>query len=164
MARVTRFLHMAPPETKQLYRRLMAAVDEEALHDLVARSGPAVLELPFPYVVVAARNRRRDRERSERRSVPTEPAALPEREAAPGWDPLEIALASDSLRRTLDALATMDDRDVLVVWLHAQDHSDVEIAEAWDALGLLPPSPSTESIRKRRERARAALRQLVGPA
>lgn len=155
---------MPRPETvEQLYRRLVTAVGEEALHDLVGRSGPSVLDLPFPYVVVAARNRLRDRQRLGHRTVTTDPSELPEVPAAPSWDPLEIALTSDTLRRTLEALAEMDDRDVLVVWLHAQDRSDAEIAVTWDALGLQPPSPSEVAIRKRRERARAALRHRMEP-
>lgn len=147
-------------DREALYRALIEASDPDALHDLIAARGPEILDLPFPYLVVAARNRLRDRRRRQAREIPMEsvgpqtvsPARSP-------WDPLELAMARDALRRTLNALAAMDDRDVLVVWLAAQGLSDHEIASAWDSLGLMPRNPTLPAIRKRRERARTLLRR-----
>ena len=141
------------------YRALIAASDLESLHDLIARKGPEVLDLPFPYLVVAARNRLRD---SLRRKVHEVPLGSEEGSVTPApsvWDPLEVALAKDELRRTLETLARMDDRDVLVVWLAARGVADEKIVAEWDSLGFEPRHPTLSAIRKRRERARAELRR-----
>ncbi len=143
-----------------LYRALTKVSDLDALHDLIVAKGAEVLDLPFPYLVVAARNRLRDRLRREARETPVPPVDTDWTSPTPSlWDPMELVMASDELRRTLEVLASMDDRDVLVVWLAAQGHSDAEIVSAWDGLGLQPRNPTPSAIRKRRERARSELRR-----
>jgi hypothetical protein len=145
-----------------LYVALSQAVDLDGLHDLIATKGMEILELPFPYLVVAARNRVRDRLRRQAREDPSASANTPDAAASPIlWDPLELVMANDELRRTLEALAAMDDRDVLVVWLSAQGSSDEEIVAEWDSLGFAPSHPTLAAVRKRRERARAELRRRV---
>ena len=152
-------------EREAMYRALARVTDLEALHELVVAKGVEVLDLPFPYLVVAARNRRRDHLRREARTVRNEHdlSAVDETVPAPRslWDPLEQVMANDELRRTLEALASMDDPDVLVVWSAAQGLSDEEIASEWDSLGFSPAHPTPTTIRKRRERARRELRRKV---
>lgn len=143
-----------------MYVALTKVSDLDALHDLVAAKGVEVLDFPFPYVVVAARNRLRDRIRRAK----WEEADLPAEELIPPgprsvWDPLELVVANDELRRTLHALASMDDRDILVIWSAAKGLSDATIASEWDSLGMRPRNPTPSAIRKRRERARAELRR-----
>lgn len=144
---------------EKLYRALTSASDMDALHDLVATKGIEVLDHPFPYLVVAARNRLRDRMRRADREMPMASLEFPEDHPAPSlWDPLDVAVGNDQLRKTLEVLASMDDRDVLVVWLAAKGSADEEIVRRWDELGFIPHHPSLAAIRKRRERARAELR------
>lgn len=150
-------------EREAMYRALTGVADLDALHELVAAKGVEVLDLPFPYLVVAVRNRRRDQLRRDARKAQNEQelASIDGTLPAPRslWDPLEQVMANDALRRTLEALAAMDDRDVLVVWSATQGLSDEEIASEWDSLGLSPPNPTPTAIRKRRERARQELRR-----
>jgi hypothetical protein len=150
-------------EREAMYRALTGVTDLDALHELVAAKGVEVLDFPFPYLVVAVRNRRRDQLRRDARTTHHEQdlsdvdISLPAPRSL--WDPLEQVMASDELRRTLEALASMDDRDVLVVWSSAQGLSDEEIASEWDSLGLSPSHPTPTAIRKRRGRAREELRR-----
>lgn len=154
---------MTPPDRAGVYRALAAVTDLDALHELVAARGVEVLDSPFPYLVVAARNRVRDTLRRQGRAPVVEPRDSDTPAfSSPVWDPLETAVAHDELRRALDVLASMDDRDVLVVWLSAQNRSDEEIAGIWDELGFQPGGPSLSAIRKRRERARQELRRRLG--
>jgi hypothetical protein len=154
------YVHLRQGEREAMYLALAQVGDLDALHDVVASKGVEVLDLPFPYLVVAVRNRLRDR---IRRGVREQAEVLTENSSPPAprslWDPTELVMAHDDLRRTLEALAAMDDRDVLVIWLAAKGVSDADIASEWDSIGMKPAHPTTSAIRKRRERARAELRR-----
>jgi hypothetical protein len=145
------------------YKRLREIADPDAVHDLVASYGPGILDRGLPYLVVAARNRLHSRMRGghNRFEIPT--GNLPDTEAISAWDPLARIAASEQLATLVSTLADMDDRDVLVVWRHAEGVPDDEIRAEWDARGFQPRSPSMASIRKRRERARTTLRALLAP-
>jgi hypothetical protein len=149
----------AGSDREATYRALTRAADLDAVHDLIVAKGAEVLDLPFPYLVVAARNRARDRYRRRTREDLTGQPELGSTGSA--WDPLELVVANDELRRTLERLAAMDDRDVLVVWSSANGLSDAEIVSAWNDLGFQPPDPTPDAIRKRRERARRELSSRV---
>jgi hypothetical protein len=144
------------------YQRLREIADPDDVHDLLARYGPGILDRGLPYLVAAARNRLRSRLRRGygRFEVPTRDLSA-DQPTPRAWDPLVRLVASEQLTKLVSVLASMDDRDVLVVWRHAEGVPDEEIRAEWDARGFLPQSPSVESIRKRRERARATLRRLT---
>jgi hypothetical protein len=95
---------------RALYEALAAVADEDALHGLIAARGLEVLDFPIPYLVVAARNRQRDLARRRARETVVDPADV---EALGGsmsvWDPLRLVVGNEDLRRTLLALAEMDD-------------------------------------------------------
>jgi len=134
--------------------------DIDGLHDLIAAKGVEILELPFPYLVVAARNRARDQVKRHLRETSVSFDDVPDLPASPSlWDPVELVATSDELGRTLKALADMDDRDVLVIWLAAQGKTSEEIVATWDELGFTPRHPEVAAIRQRRKRARAALKR-----
>jgi hypothetical protein len=149
-------------ERLRTYQQLREIADHDDVHDLLARYGPSILDRGLPYLVVAARNRLRSRLRRgySRYEVPTQDP-LPDEPTSRVWDPLTRLVASEQLRKLLSELATMDDRDVLVVWRHAEGVADEEILAEWNARGFLPRMPSVGSIRKRRERARETLRKLL---
>jgi DNA-directed RNA polymerase specialized sigma24 family protein len=146
----------------EIYRALSGIKDLDALHDLIASRGLQVLRSPFPYLVVAARRRGIDRwRRTSREDLLAEPDSVGPSQSSLFADPMELVVANDELARTLRALASMDDRDVLVVWLAALEHSDSEIASIWDELEFAPRHPTLSAIRKRRQRARQDLRKLI---
>jgi hypothetical protein len=144
------------------YQRLREIADPDDIHDLLAHYGPGILDRGLPYLVVAARNRLRSRLRRgySRYEIPTDDPPLGE-PTSRAWDPLTRLVASEQLTRLLAALASMDDRDVLVVWRNVEGVADEEIRAEWDARGYQPHTPSVESIRKRRERARETLRNMI---
>jgi hypothetical protein len=144
------------------YQRLREIADPDDIHDLLARYGPGILDRGLPYLVVAARNRLRSRLRRgySRYEVPTEDPP-PDEPTSRAWDPLTRLVASEQLTKLLSALASMDDRDILVVWRNVEGVADEEIRAEWDARGFQPRTPSAESIRKRRERARETLRNII---
>ena len=47
-----------------MYERLSEIADQDAVHDLLVKYGPEILDRSLPYLVVAARNRVRSRLRS----------------------------------------------------------------------------------------------------
>jgi DNA-directed RNA polymerase specialized sigma24 family protein len=148
----------------EAYERASRVLGTERVHDLVARRGPELLNKPIPYLVRSARNLSISEWRKHRPpSVPLDESLdnEPITHGAP-WDPVARVVASDELARVIDALASMDDRDVLVVWRNVQGASDETIQREWDELGLEPREPSLAAIRKRRERARDELRRRVG--
>ena len=149
-------------ERLSTYQRLREIADPDDVHDLLVRYGPGILDRGLPYLVAAARNRLRSRLRRgySRFEVPTQDP-LPDQPTSRVWDPLTRLVASEQLTKLLSALASMDNRDVLVVWRHAEGVADEEIRAEWDARGFQPRTPSAESIRKRRERARETLRNLL---
>jgi hypothetical protein len=132
----------------------------DALHSVIAEHGAEILDKGLPYVLIAARNwRRTDYRRSS--AHPTVPVAqVPEPVSL--WDPFQELAQSESLHRLTSALAKLSDDEVLVVWRHAQGYADNEIQKEWDALGFEPRTPTLEYIRKRRQRARARLKELLG--
>ncbi len=145
------------------YRELLRASDADAVHDLLVRHGPEILDRDLPYLVVAARHQLINSERrgASRFEIPL--AEVPEQPTQEGsiWDPLASAIAMESTRELVRALAELDDRDVLVLWGRAANRSDEELAREWDRLGFTPSSPSTAAIRKRRERANVKVRQRL---
>jgi hypothetical protein len=146
---------------RRRYEKVRQVVDQDALHDLVARHGPAILDREFPYLVVAARNQLRSRLRRLRRELST---AHDDDQIADEADPLAVTLSHATFRTLLEALARLDDRDVLVLWRQAEGVQDQEVAAEWDARGFLPANPTGDALRKRRERARHRLRQILGSA
>jgi hypothetical protein len=145
------------------YAELLRVSDADALHELLLRHGPAILDRELPYLVVAAGNQRRSMARRGAASheIPTTDIGADEG-AHSLWDPLASAIAREGFGELLTALGDLDPRDLLVLWSHAAGASDTEIAAQWDELQFNPPSPSIESIRKRRERARVQLRKRLG--
>jgi hypothetical protein len=136
----------------------------EAIHDLIVRRGPAVLRRGIPYLLLAARWRRAETMRTEKRrrdllhryeeeAVATLPHSV--------WDPYDIVSANEALRRVADALSELSDQDALVVWRNAQGVADHDIAAEWQSLGFQPEAPTVDFIRKRRERAREWLRRRL---
>ena len=149
---------------RQRYQALLEVSDPDALHDLLVRHGPGILDRDLPYLVVAARNQLRSKSRrgAPRHELPTE--QIPEGQAEPSiWDPLARVISDERMEALLNALGELDPRDLLVVWSHAAGRSDAEIAAQWDQLGFDPHNPSEESIRKRRQRARGRLRERLAP-
>jgi hypothetical protein len=146
------------------YAEAVLGSSSEAIHDLIVRSGPAILDRGISYLIVAARRRRAETWRTEKRRRDLlqqhgeeVAAALPQSV----WDPDVILSANRALRCVVDALSELEDEDVLVVWRHAQGVRDDEIVKEWDERGFQPPAPTTDLIRKRRERARQALRDRL---
>jgi hypothetical protein len=146
-----------------VYEHLRSRADLDAVHELVAKYGTAVLERGVPYVLVAARNRLRS---DARRASATREVAVGNVESAvdppnPLLDPFERVSRRPALRAVLAAMSQMDPADALIVWRTSEGVPDVEIVEEWNELGYEPTHPSAEYIRKRRERARQALRKRV---
>jgi len=143
------------------YQRLREVADPDAVHDLVGRHGIEILDRTFPYLVVAARNRRIAAYR--RNSKDYLVRDIPDRATGvDSQDPLAAILEDATLSKVLEAMALLDDRDVLVLWRSAEGVSDEEIRVEWNLRGFNPPWPTTEALRKRRERARQRLLQIVG--
>jgi hypothetical protein len=141
------------------YKKLRRMVDNDAVQDLLERHGPKILDRSFPYLVVAARNRLRDRSRRGASRFETSTALLPDvGEKSQTWDPLTKVIGQENLQRLVAALSDMDDRDVLVVWRNVEGVPYSEIRSEWDARGFQPPSPSVQTLRKRNERALSKLR------
>ncbi len=151
----------APPDSwRSVYDEAVRRADLDTVHDLIARYGPEVLERGLPYVLVAARNRARDLHRQ---------AARRQDRTLDGLDPPESLDAEDDARTALrltglsskliQALGELSEPDAVLLWEGARGSSDSAIAlefveRGWD---LTPASRAT--IRKRRERATARLRQ-----
>jgi len=145
------------------YAELLRVSDADALHELLLRHGPAILDRELPYLVVAAGNQRRSMARRGAASheIPS-PDIRGDDQPRSIWDPLASAIAREGFAELLAALGDLDPRDLLVLWSHAAGASDKEIAAQWHDLQFDPPSPSIESIRKRRERARVRLGKRLG--
>jgi hypothetical protein len=149
-------------ERAHRYRQLEGFRDRDALHEALARD-PRLWDKDAPIVVAAARYQELDeRRRTARRSRLTAKASA-DPPPLHAWDPLALVLAREEFTELRSALAELDRQDLLVLWLHAAGHSDRDIATTWDALELKPSSPSLASIRKRRERVRAHLRERLRP-
>ncbi len=144
-----------------MYEKVRHLVDADALHDLIARVGPAILDREFPYIVVAARNELRGRLRRSAREVPLEEGDdyVEDHEA----NPEEAVIRRLSYRALLDALAELDDSEVLLLWRQAEGVSDEEVIAEWEARGFAKPGLTRATLRKRRERARRRLRAVASP-
>ena len=142
------------------YTQLVSeGVDEGALHDLLVRHGAAILDRSVPYLVVAARNTTRSRLRRERRRTELE-SRTGDMPAAPRtFDPYQVAHLDDEVKSVLEALGEMDPAMSYPLWWHAAGFSDEEIQDLWEAHQLTRERPSLAAIRKRRQRAREALRR-----
>lgn len=152
-------------EQRLRYAQLLEVSDPDALHDLLVRHGPEILDRDLPYLVVAARNQRRSslRRGAPRHEMPSPDVREIEQERSL-WDPLATVLADERLNELVTALGELDRRDLFVVWGHAAGRNDAEIAAEWDQLQFDPPRPSLGAIRKRRQRARTQLRKRLGEA
>jgi hypothetical protein len=139
------------------YRRLRSTVDEDALHDLIARLGPEILDRDFPYLIVAARHRQLDTWRSQARRVHREERSQRATIAGSALDPLEAAIADESLAELLIALSTLDERDSWLLWWAAQGHGAADLKHLWELAGFRPAGPSGAMLRQRLHRARQAL-------
>lgn len=143
---------------RRVYERLRRVADEDSVHDLVARYGPEILDRDLPFLIVAARNQLRSR----MRRAHSEQLALQVPDAAdPRGDAFDVATGQIGVDALLSALARLDPRDTLLLWRVAEGVPDQEVADEWDARGLLPSNPSPAALRKRRERARARLRETL---
>lgn len=140
----------------EAYRELRRITDEDALHDVIERLGPEVLDRDLPYLLVVVRNRTRDRMRSQTRRDRREQVVSA---AHPGsvLDPLEAVLADEGLSEVLLQLSTLDERDGWLVWWASQGHSTRELQSLWGAAGFEPENPTEAMIRKRLSRARERL-------
>jgi hypothetical protein len=146
-------------DNTQVYRQLSRIADKDALHSLIAKHGPEILEKGLPYVLIAVRNWQRSafRARTAHREVAADEAPEP----SSIWDPVEELYHKKSLQQLAVALGELDDEDALVLWRHAEGYSDAEIRKEWDKLGLSPQNPAEEYLRKRRQRARERLRNIL---
>jgi hypothetical protein len=142
------------------YRLLASITDKDALHNVIATYGAQVLDKGLPYVLIAARNWQRSAHR--RLAVHPEVPLTDISEPVSLWDPFEQLQQKESLRALANALSQLDDPEILVVWRHAEGHTDAEIQQEWDALGFEPRNPTEEYLRKRRQRARERLKVLLG--
>jgi len=143
---------------ESVYERLVAStgVDRDSVHDLVSKHGPEILERDFPYLLVVARGLRKSRVRRSARRFSLLEQYL-EREPS-RFDPMDLAVVDDELRRTLENLVSLSELDALIVWLFATGYSDAEIQlKLPERFGEL----SLDQIRKRRSRAREELRRLA---
>ena len=144
----------------ELYRELSRITDLDALHSVIAAQGAEILDKGLPYVLIAARNWRRS---AHRRSLAHQEIAVTDApEPASVWDPFQELAQNESLARLTSALSELADEDVLVVWRHAEGYADSEIQHEWDELGFEPRTPTMEYLRKRRQRAREQLKDLLG--
>lgn len=149
-------------DRQRLYRVLLdEGLNADDLDALLEREGAALLDRHIPYLVVAARNRRRDVDRRERRRSVLEGVAHQDRGlATPSvLDPAEVVEARAELSAVVEQLGRLDPRYSWPLWWHAAGFTDDEIIELWDEAELTPPHPTRETIRKRRERARSMLRR-----
>lgn len=140
----------------QTYRAVANAVGTEALHELIARRGPEVLAMGVPFLIRACRWRAVDHARRTRRELPIDEVTDPLLLVA--FDSVyESALAGERHRALAEALADMQDRDVLNLWGRAHGATDEEIAAA-----LSGGEPvSIDTVRQRRLRAIKHLRMLL---
>jgi hypothetical protein len=150
-----------------LYEKLRRITDPDALHQLIAAHGAEILEKGLPYILIAARNWRRNLHRQAVAHPEVPVGDLPADPASSSrsvWDPYERLAQKEGLRALAHALAQLDEADFLVVWRHAEGEPDTLIQQEWDAVGFEPRRPSVEYLRKRRQRAREQLRALLGRA
>jgi len=148
---------------EKLYRELRSRrVDTSGLADLVIRYGSEILEREVPYIVVALRHIDIDARRRELRQLRVADR-LESSSAAPftDADPADVVLSRTSFDEAITALRQLDEADAWALWWHAAGFSDQEIAERWRQAGFQPTRPSSELLRKRRQRAREQLREIV---
>lgn len=147
----------------RLLLQRMSESDADSLSELLVRSGLHILDRDIPYILVALRNRTRDRVRRERRGE-----ELAEALAQPGpidaVDPAAIVAGRDELQGVLAAMELLEERDRCLLWWHAAGLTDEEIRHRWVAAGFQPSAPSTAMLRQRRARARDHLRRQAGEA
>jgi hypothetical protein len=148
-------------ERTRRYKRLDGFRDRDALQAALARD-QTLWDKDAPIVVFAAKLQAAEERRLEARRAriiaewPSEP------EPVNRFDPLALVLAREEFAQLRAELGELDPRDLLVLWLNAAGYSEEDIARAWDAQGLQPPSPSLASLRQRRARVRRRLRRRLG--
>jgi len=140
------------PELEEVHERLISKASSKA-SDLLSP-----LRNTFSYVIERARLDAKSRVRAQARQAAL---ALERSETLPALDPLAMLRQRDLAARLAQALATLSDIDAQIVWLHAEGYSDQEIHQRLAEKFPQRSSPSLESIRKRRERARKRLRETL---
>ncbi len=141
-------------DIESTYRTAAASGDIDALHDVIASKGIDILARGVPYLIVAARNRRRDALRHqgvEDRYVRRQKAAHVD------VDPVDRIFAAAQLNLLLASLGNWPDHDALLLWWSAADVPDSEIIDRLRPFGIEIDSRST--LRKRRERLRRKLKR-----
>lgn len=141
-------------------RRRLSESEGEALAELVASHGLEILDRDVPYILVALRNRLRDRARRDARGHELEAVAASAGPLAE-IDPAVIVTARDELTQVLRAMADLEERDRWALWWHAAGYPDQEILAMWRDAGFEPADPTLAGLRQRRLRARARLRLAV---
>lgn len=140
---------------RERYQALLNASDPDAVHELIVRYGPEILDQDLPYLIIAARHRAISDYRRATREIPGDEAL----EAAPApasslWDPLERVSQNEALRKLTLALGALPPVDAMIVWLTACGLTAKEIRERLTAVG---ESMTEVTIRKRLSRARQRL-------
>lgn len=143
---------------RKTYEALLRARDPDAVHELIVREGPEILDQDIPYLLVAARHQAISSHRRQERDVELTPM-LVETATSSLWDPFERASEHETLGQLARALGELPLVDALIVWLTATGVDDAEIEIRLKQLG---ESISPGAIRLRRHRARKALAEKLG--
>lgn len=160
--------HVAASDVERLsdrYRQLRARLsdtDLESLSELLVSAGLEVLDRDVPYVLVALRNRTRDRVRRERRGQELAASSFVSAGPLDAADPAAIVASRAEFKTVAAAMELLDERDRWLLWWHAAGLTDEEIRVRWKAAGFVPAAPTTAMLRQRRARARARLRTASG--
>lgn len=160
--------HDAQPDwtsgREAVFRELRRRSPEHASHlgQLFARYGPSILDRGVPYLLVALRRVAIDEHRRDLREARIA-EQLSNKGVAPFTeaDPAEIVISRASLDSAIRAIMTLGEADGWALWWHAAGHTDDEIVRMWSEAGFEPSHPTPALVRKRRERARKRLRELV---
>ena len=134
--------------------------DPGRLADLWMRYGSSVFDRDVPYLLVALRRLSIDEYRRAKREdeLVNKQRQAADRAPFTEADPAEIVASRNDLTEVSRALASLEERDAWALWWHAAGLNDLEIAQRWTEAGFSPANPSRDLLRKRRERARSALR------
>ena len=140
-------------QLERTYKASLRRGDIEAIHDVIAKNGPGILERGVPYLLTASRNRSIDRARRDQRELPSNDVAR-EIPVFESWG----GLVDSALVRLL---ASLDDREILPLWWHSAGYSDTEIASLRVEAGLDKTMLADATVRKQRQRSRERIRILL---
>ncbi|MEM7139389.1 MAG: hypothetical protein AAF548_00035 [Actinomycetota bacterium] len=144
---------MAESRWVEVYREALLSADPDAVHDLLDRKGTGPFETGPDYVARALRNRAVDIARHEARSTPLhEGTPIPSSER----DPSDLIIARERWSTFAAAFVELSEKDRFVLEMAANNVVDDDVRTLWKA--KFRESPSSESIRQRRSRARRRLR------